>query len=252
MIELIRKITERIFKSKRKKFYTVKKYVYTQEVTMSKKGVEEAMKTMKTIKTINRKYYANRELSWLKFNKRVLEEAADMKVPLCERLSFVSIFQSNLDEFFMVRVGSLHDQMLVANDIRDNKTQMTPEEQISAVLKKTKELTKQRDGIYNRLMHQLKEHDVEIINFGKLTPEEAAYLEIYFNEEIMPLLSPQIVGKRQPFPFLKNQEIYAVVSLETKNSNEKIGIVKENGDFDEAFESRYPDCGKYYHYNSLP
>ena len=232
MIELIRKITERIFKSKRKKFYTVKKYVYTQEVTMSKKGVEEAMKTMKTMKTINRKYYANRELSWLKFNKRVLEEAADMKVPLCERLSFVSIFQSNLDEFFMVRVGSLHDQMLVANDIRDNKTQMTPEEQISAVLKKTKELTKQRDGIYNRLMHQLKEHDVEIINFGKLTPEEAAYLEIYFNEEIMPLLSPQIVGKRQPFPFLKNQEIYAVVSLETKNSNEKIGIVPcSNGAF---------------------
>ena len=229
MIELIRKITERIFKSKRKKFYTVKKYVYTQEVTMSKKGVEEAMKTMKTV---NRKYYANRELSWLKFNKRVLEEAADMKVPLCERLSFVSIFQSNLDEFFMVRVGSLHDQMLVANDIRDNKTQMTPEEQISAVLKKTKELTKQRDGIYNRLMHQLKEHDVEIINFGKLTPEEAAYLEIYFNEEIMPLLSPQIVGKRQPFPFLKNQEIYAVVSLETKNSNEKIGIVPcSNGAF---------------------
>lgn len=185
-----------------------------------------------TDKIVSKQYYANRELSWLKFNKRVLEEAADKNVPLCERLSFVSIFQSNLDEFFMVRVGSLHDQMLVANDTRDNKTQMTPAEQISAVLKKTKELTKERDVIYNELMQELKVHDVEIINFSKLTSEEAAYLEIYFNEEIMPLLSPQIVGKRQPFPFLKNQEIYAVVSLETKNSNEKIGIVPcSNGAF---------------------
>ena len=223
MIKLIREITKKIFTYPKRKFYTVKRRVHTQEVMMSKIGVNEGKR---------KTYYANRELSWLKFNKRVLEEAADRTVPLCERLSFVSIFQSNLDEFFMVRVGSLHDQMLVANDTRDNKTQMTAEEQISAVLKKTKELTKERDGIYNQLMRELKKHDVEIINFSKLTPEEAAYLELYFNEEIMPLLSPQIVGKRQPFPFLKNQEIYAVVSLETKNSNEKIGIVPcSNGAF---------------------
>ncbi len=171
--------------------------------------------------------YSNRELSWLKFNERVLEEAADHTVPLCERLSFASIFQSNLDEFFMVRVGSLHDQVLFSPDIRENKTKLTAQEQIDAILKESRVLCARKDAIYAELMEELQEQGVELINFAKLSEEDAVYLEAYFNTEIRPLISPQVVGKRQPFPFLKNKEIYAVVELESKNSG-KIGVIPCN------------------------
>lgn len=169
--------------------------------------------------------YDNRELSWLKFNKRVLEEARDPKVPLAERLSFASIYQSNLDEFFMVRVGSLHDQQLISEDIRENKTHMTSKQQIEAIVKRVEKLNKLKDETYFSIMNELKEYGVELINFHNLSEEDTVQLDEYFEREIRPILSPQIVGKRQPFPFLKNKDIYAVVSMETKNNNIKLGII---------------------------
>lgn len=167
----------------------------------------------------------NRELSWLKFNERVLEEAENNEVPLCERMNFVSIYQSNLDEFFRVRVGSLQDQMLVNKKIRDNKTKMTSEEQIKVILKVVKKLNKRKDAAYKSLMDKVAEYGITLIDFTTAKPEEKKYLEQYFNHEIVPLSSPTIVGKRQPFPFLRNQEIYAVVVLQTRSGKERIGII---------------------------
>lgn len=169
--------------------------------------------------------YMNRELSWLKFNERVIEEAESPAVPLCERMTFVSIYQSNLDEFFRVRVGSLQDQMLINRKIRDNKTKMTSEEQIRAILKEVKRLNKRKDAAYKNLMEQIAGYGIRLIDFTTAKPDEKKYLEQYFNREIVPLSSPTIVGKRQPFPFLRNQEIYAVVVLETRSKKERIGII---------------------------
>ena len=169
--------------------------------------------------------YMNRELSWLKFNERVIEEAENPEVPLCERMNFVSIYQSNLDEFFRVRVGSLQDQMLVNKKIRDNKTNMTSGEQISAILKEVKKLNKRKDAAYKDLMGKVEEYGIKLIDFTTAKSDEKKYLEQYFNHEIVPLSSPTIVGKRQPFPFLRNQDIYAVVVLETRSGKERIGII---------------------------
>ena len=169
--------------------------------------------------------YMNRELSWLKFNERVLEEAENPENPLCERLTFVSIYQSNLDEFYMVRVGSLVDQMLLAKDIRENKTNMTPKEQLDAILARTKKLNRKRDVVYEEIMESLEEYGVHMLNFHKIEKEDRNYLERYFEAEVAPVISPSIVGKRQPFPFLRNKEIYAVVVLETKKGKEKLGII---------------------------
>lgn len=169
--------------------------------------------------------YMNRELSWLKFNERVLEEAENKEVPLCERMNFVSIYQSNLDEFFMVRVGSLQDEMLLNKKVRDSKTKMTSEEQIKAILKEVKRLNKRKDAAYKRLMEQVEKYGIKLIDFTTAKAEEKKFLEHYFNHEIVPLSSPTIVGKRQPFPFLKNENIYAVVVLETRSGKERIGII---------------------------
>ena len=167
--------------------------------------------------------YMNRELSWLKFNERVLEEAENPEVPLCERMTFVSIYQSNLDEFFRVRVGSLQDQMLISTEIRENKTKMTSAEQIRAIIKEVK--NQRKDKAYEKLMKKIEEYGITLINHASAKSEEKKFLEKYFMKEIMPLSSPTIVGKRQPFPFLKNGEIYAVVVLETRNKKERIGII---------------------------
>ena len=169
--------------------------------------------------------YMNRELSWLKFNERVIEEAENPENPLCERLTFASIYQSNLDEFYMVRVGSLVDQMLLAKDIRENKTNMTPKEQLDAILARTKKLNRKRDVVYEEIMESLEEYGVHMLNFHKIEKEDRNYLERYFEAEVAPVISPSIVGKRQPFPFLRNKEIYTVVVLETKKGKEKLGII---------------------------
>ncbi len=169
--------------------------------------------------------YMNRELSWLKFNERVLEEAENPEVPLCERMTFVSIYQSNLDEFFMVRVGSLQDQMYLNKKIRDSKTNMTSEEQIRAIVKEVRRLNKRKDVAYEKLMEKVEEYGIKLVDFQSAKPDEKKYLEQFFNHEIVPLSSPTIVGKRQPFPFLRNKEIYAVVVLETRSKKERIGII---------------------------
>lgn len=169
--------------------------------------------------------FMNRELSWLKFNERVLEEAEDEKTPLCERLSFASIYQSNLDEFFMVRVGSLVDQDDVSPKLRENKTHMTAQEQIDAVIARVHELNGRRDEVYARLMEKLEEQGVRLVDFRKIGRQESERLERYFDSEIAPLISPSIVGRRQPFPFLRNKDIYAVVVLEGKKGKYKLGII---------------------------
>ena len=174
---------------------------------------------------MSQQVYMNRELSWLKFNERVLEEAENKKVPLCERLTFASIYQSNLDEFFRVRVGSLIDQMLLGGKIRDNKTKMTAKEQIQAVLHQVTKLNRRKDAVYETIMGQLEDQGVRMVDFRKISKKESEYLERYFLSEIAPVISPTIVGKRQPFPFLKNNEIYAVVVLQTKSGKEKLGII---------------------------
>ena len=174
---------------------------------------------------MSQQVYMNRELSWLKFNERVLEEAENKKVPLCERLTFASIYQSNLDEFFRVRVGSLIDQMLLGGKMRDNKTKMTAKEQIQAVLHQVTKLNRRKDAVYETIMGQLEEQGVRMVDFRKISKKESEYLERYFLREIAPVISPTIVGKRQPFPFLKNNEIYAVVVLQTKSGKEKLGII---------------------------
>ena len=173
--------------------------------------------------------FENRELSWLRFNERVLEEAEDQRVPLCERLSFLSIFQSNLDEFFMVRIGSLHDQMLLDRESRDNKTYMTPGEQIDAALERIRSLCHRRDKAYANLLDKLEEQGISIVNFRSISKESEKYLEDMFRRDFQPFLSTFIVGKKQSFPFLKNKDIYAVAVLSTKAEKQKIGIVPCGG-----------------------
>ena len=171
------------------------------------------------------KIYMNRDLSWLKFNERVLEEAENPEVPLCERLTFASIYQSNLDEFFMVRVGSLYDQTLLDKKICENKTGMTSQEQIDAILKQTKLINKRKEAVYEELMARLAEQGIRILRFNELDEDGAHYLEGYFKSEIAPLISPTVIGRRQPFPFLKNKEIYAVAVLGAKGKKDRLGII---------------------------
>ncbi len=171
------------------------------------------------------RFLMNRELSWLKFNDRVLDEAGNPAVPLAERLTFASIYQSNLDEFYMVRVGTLMDQMEVSPDERENKTNMTAKEQVKAIVKETKSLDLKKGRIYEQLMGELEPKGIRIINFNKLSDEEGKLLELYFDQDVAPYLSANIVSKQQPFPFLKNKEIYAVAKLQSKGGKTKTAII---------------------------
>lgn len=169
--------------------------------------------------------YTNRELSWLSFNERVLNEAANPRVPLAERLTFASIYQTNLDEFFMVRVGTLMTQMNSKEKIIENKTGLDSEQQVREILKQTRELEKKKARVYEQLMGELEPAGIRIINFNKLSNEEGKMLEVYFDEHIAPFLSPMIIGKQHPFPFLNNKQLYAIVLLKTQKGKNKIGIV---------------------------
>ena len=177
------------------------------------------------MKKTQEKYLMNRELSWLKFNDRVLDEVGNSGVPLAERLTFASIYQSNLDEFYMVRVGTLMDQMESSEVVRENKTNMTSSEQVEAIVKETRELDLKKARIYEQLMGELEPKGIRIVNFNKLSEEEGHLLETYFDTEIAPYLSANIISKQQPFPFLKNKEIYAAASLESKNGKRKTAII---------------------------
>lgn len=186
---------------------------------------EDEKMRQKNVRKKVESYYTNRELSWLSFNERVLREAADAKVPLAERLTFASIFQTNLDEFFMVRVGTLITQMNSNEKIYDNKTGMSSEEQVAAILDTVKELEEKKARTFEQIMGELEPHGIRIINFNRLSDEECRVLEYYFDSQIAPFLSPMIIGAQQPFPFLTNKELYAIVLLTTAKGKNKIGIV---------------------------
>lgn len=169
--------------------------------------------------------FVNRELSWLRFNERVLEEAEDAGSPLLERLNFMNIFQSNLDEFFMVRVGGLKDAAMIAGGPVDVRTGMSAKEQLSAILAESQRLQKRRDASFAELMRLVERQGVTIASFEELSKKEQEFVKLKFKEDIKPLLFPAIVGKRQPFPFMKSGEVYGFALLETRSGKRRIAIV---------------------------
>ena len=169
-------------------------------------------------------YTQNRELSWLKFNQRVLEEAKDSSVPLLERMKFVSIFTSNLDEFFMIRVGSLYDMSLTDNSTIDSRSGMNPKEQLDAIFAAVAPLYKERDKTYSEIKKLLNPYGVCGLSIKELEQQEKKYVKKYFKDQILPILSPQIVDANHPFPHLLNKELYVIASLK-QNGSSMIGIV---------------------------
>ena len=169
-------------------------------------------------------YTQNRELSWLKFNQRVLEEAQDPKVPLLERMKFVAIFTSNLDEFFMIRVGSLFDMVASGVKTKDSRSGMTPKEQLDKIYEAVAPLYKERDKTYAEIKKQLHPYGVCGLDFKELEQGEKKYVKKYFKEQILPILSPQIVDANHPFPHLLNKDIYVTANLKIDNKN-MLGII---------------------------
>ncbi len=181
------------------------------------------MRTMK-----EESIFINRELSWLDFNQRVLVLGKDKNVPLAEQLKFLAIYGSNLDEFFMVRVGSLQERANLKGkkEKPENKTNMTPEEQLNAIMPKTAELQMDCDKYYHKALEALAEHGYRKINFDKISKEDERFWKKYFQSELFPILSPQIVDNRHPFPFLRNKEIYLGVLLKDKKEGDmSLGII---------------------------
>lgn len=168
-------------------------------------------------------YTQNRELSWLRFDQRVLEEARDKSVPLLERMKFVAIFTSNLDEFFMIRVGSLYDMVQTDEKHRDSRSGMTPQEQLDAIYEAVAPLYKERDKTYTEIKKELSPYGVCGLDFKELEADEKKYVKKYFKEQILPVLSPQIVDSSHPFPHLLNKDIYVTASLNKKE--QMLGIV---------------------------
>lgn len=175
-------------------------------------------------KTETLDYTQNRELSWLRFNQRVLEEARDETVPLMERMKFVAIFTSNLDEFFMIRVGSLYDMAAADNKKIDQRSGMTPKQQLEAIYRTTAPLYRERDKTYAEIKKQLHPYGVCGLDFKELEQQEKKYVKKYFKEQILPVLSPQIVDANHPFPHLLNKEIYVVANLK-QGDRTMLGIV---------------------------
>ena len=169
-------------------------------------------------------YTQNRELSWLKFNQRVLEEATDPSVPLLERFKFLAIFSSNLDEFFMVRVGSLFDLSIMTPKERDNKSGKIPSEQLEDIFKAVKPLIEYRDIVYSAIMEELRGYGIADTTYDELTKSEKKFVENYYKLFIAPILSPQIIDISHPFPHLKNKALYTAVLLK-KGQKELLGII---------------------------
>ncbi|MDE6088922.1 MAG: polyphosphate kinase 1 [Oscillospiraceae bacterium] len=169
-------------------------------------------------------YYQNRELSWIAFNSRVLEEAESEQVPLLEQLNFSAIYQSNLDEFVQVRIGTMLDRMKETPKAKDSRSGMTPKQQLKAMLGEISALLPRKDRAYFETMKKLESYGIQHVTFSDATPEEKEFLELYFKREVKPLLSPIVIEKRQPFPFLRNKEIYVAVHLASKNGV-KLGVI---------------------------
>ena len=163
-------------------------------------------------------YTQNREISWLRFNERVLEEALDETVPLFDRLKFVSIFTSNLDEFYMIRVGSLTDVSLVRNDTIDSKSGMTPTEQLERIHRESHRLAKRKDRVLRSLEPELAEYAFTRLTADDLTNSEKKNLDTYFKSYVRPVLSPQIIGSHHPFPHIENLQMHLAVRLEANNA----------------------------------
>ncbi len=170
-------------------------------------------------------YSQNRELSWLRFNQRVLEEAGDDSLPLLERLKFVSIFSSNLDEFFMVRVGSLVDMAQVSPKDTDNKTGMNADQQLEKVFEAVHGLMPLKSFIYQGLVKELREAGIEDLPVSALDAQEKKIVRTYFTDQIMPLLSPMIIDRHHPIPHLANKELYVAAHLRNGKGKDMIGIV---------------------------
>lgn len=168
-------------------------------------------------------FMQNRELSWLKFNERVLEEAQDEIVPLYERLKFISIFTSNLDEFFMIRVGSLTDLALMDNQSADNKTGMSPKQQLEKIYENTALLYKVRDRIYHEVENKLREFGVFNLKIKELEKADRKFLDKYYQDSILPILSPQVIDSRHPFPHLTNKGLYIVCVFNGEDT--KFGLI---------------------------
>ena len=176
--------------------------------------------------------FINRELSWLDFDSRVLALAKEKSVPLGERIKFAAIFGSNMDEFFMVRVGSLYDQTLLKNNKLDIVTHMTASEQIAAITPRVAELQAKCDKYWQHLIGALAENGYKKLDFNKLDKQQEHFWKAYFQREIFPILSPQIVDQRHPFPFLRNKEIYFIVQLYTKADGVHYGIIPISNQFE--------------------
>lgn len=173
-----------------------------------------------------REIFINRELSWLEFNRRVLDLAKDKTVPVGEQLKFAAIYASNLDEFFMVRVGSLYDRTLVGGDEKENKTGMTPAQQLDAIMPKVAELQQHCDKIVAKLYENVGVLGYRRVDFAHLSKEAEHFWRKYFMQEIFPVLSPQIIDRRHPFPFLRNNEVYVGTILKGKgDAQSSFGLV---------------------------
>ncbi len=185
--------------------------------------------------------FINRELSWLDFDSRVLALAKEKSVPLAERIKFAAIFGSNMDEFFMVRVGSLYDQTLLKNNKLDIVTHMTPSEQIAAITPRVAELQAKCDKYYQHLLSALKENKYIKVDFDHLDKQQEHYWKAYFTSEILPILSPQVVDQRHPFPFLRNKEIYYAAQFNSKSDGVYYGIIPLSGQFEQLLFIKNPD-----------
>lgn len=175
-------------------------------------------------KKIDTSYTQNRELSWLRFNDRVLEEAIDENVPLYERLKFIAIYASNLDEFYQVRVGSLYEMASVDTNGFDNKSFMTPNQQLDKIFVATKQLNQKADKIFATVEKQLKTYGIERKKVKSLNQKDKTYVKTYFDNQISPFLSPQIINVRHPFPHLLNKALYVGIIL-TRKKKKVFGII---------------------------
>ena len=169
-------------------------------------------------------YTQNRELSWLRFNQRVLEEARDENVPLLERMKFVAIFTSNLDEFFMIRVGSLCDMAAVDKEHTDSKSGLTAKEQLHLIYKAVEPLYARRDAAFSDVDSKLSAIGLRRLTMDSLAPDEQKYIKRYFKDIIAPVLSPQIVDSHHPFPHLEGKVLHIAALLSHKKT-ERLGLL---------------------------